>query len=92
MPSLAPRPRETRRRVTVPEGEWTPIGDAAAPGGVDGRLRAVVWVNKVAMRIELVDEDLADALVRDAAIIERRSPPRLRLRGRRYVVVGLFMP
>ncbi len=75
----------------MPEGEWTAIGDAAAPGGVDGRLRAEVWVNKVPMLIELVAEDLTDAPRRCGAVGER-SAPRLRVRGRQYVVVGLFVP
>ncbi len=87
-----PRPRETRRRVTVTEGEWTPCGDPAAPGGIDGRLRAEVWVNKVAMLVEVVIEDLADAPRRRAAAGQHRSAPRLRLRGRHYVVTGLFVP
>ncbi len=90
VPILQPRPHETRRRVTVAEGEWTAVGDAAAPGGKDGRLRAEVWVNKVAMLIEVVADDLTDPHRRDAASGARRSAPRLRLRGRRYVVVGLF--
>ncbi len=92
MPVSTPRPLETRRRLTVTEGAWTPVGDPAAPGGIDGRLQAEVWVNKVAMLIELVAEDLRDAPRRRADVGEHRSAPRLRLRGRQYVVVGLFLP
>jgi hypothetical protein len=46
--------RQRRRRITIPDGDWHPVGDPAAPGGIDARLRAQIIVNGVHVDVELL--------------------------------------
>lgn len=84
--------RQTRRHVTLSETDWEAVGDPAAPGGVEGRLQAELFVNKVAVVVEAVVEEFADDRSRADAGSTFSDPPRLRVRGRKYAVIKLFAP
>lgn len=88
---VGPDRRRSRRHVTIADGDWQPVGDATAAGGIAGRLRAKIVVNKIPLDLEIVSTELEN--VTRSAVPQKqlaRQAPTLRVRGRQYRLVSVF--
>jgi hypothetical protein len=83
----------SRRQVTIVDGDWSPVGDAADRGGVEGKLQSNISINGLPLVVELLASELFN--LRPSTPAARScwhldDVPELRVRGRHYKLLAVY--